>query len=102
MTKLITLTTLALALAFPAGASAATCGSLTASNGLRVSVVASNVGCMEARRVASTWSRTWARKVRSYSCRVTREATGTDPGFEPYTYARCQRGRRVIKMKLAS
>ena len=54
MTKLITLTTLSLALAFPAGASAAGCGSLTASNGLRLSIAASNVGCMQARQVART------------------------------------------------
>ena len=101
MTKLITLTTLSLALASQRGIG----------GGLRLAHREQRPTPEHRRQQRRMHagptgrphlSKTWVSKVRSYSCRVTREAMGTDPGFQPYTYARCQRGSRVIKMKLAS
>ena len=70
------------------------------------------VKCSTARLVARRFDRRIAkgkekatvhdRKGRAWRCRITQHATGTDPGYIPYTSVRCDRGKRRVKFKLAS
>ena len=39
---------------------------------------------------------------RRWRCRVTQHATGTDPGYVPYTSVRCTRRYAIVKFKMRS
>jgi hypothetical protein len=107
-------TTLALLLG-ASPAQAATCGTEQAKSGGRVfRIKASGTTCRVARFVAGEWFAEQSRsgsaprvidqQDRSWSCRIVRRATGTDPGYYPYTDVRCARGSRpaVVRLSLRS
>jgi len=68
---------------FAAEAQAATTCNVRELTGMGAKVVAVNVPCSKAVYVARAYTQTGWKEVNGFSCRVTREATGTDPGFEP-------------------
>jgi|tagenome__1003787_1003787.scaffolds.fasta_scaffold20075504_2 hypothetical protein len=89
------------------------CGTETAlSSGQIFRIVAGGVGCTTAKAVAGGWfnvqsqgksGRTvFDQRQKRWSCRVTERATGTDPGFIPFTSVRCTRGSAVVRFKLRS
>lgn len=97
----------ALALLAPATASATRCSSTTAkSSGLGVvKIVAARTTCKVARGVGRRYAaktRTKDHLGRTWRCRVTRRATGTDPGFAARTKVRCTRSRSVVRFELQS
>ncbi len=102
-------------LLLPTTAPAATrsCGKEKAISGGQVfAIKATRTTCKTAKQVAGGWFNLQAngesaRKVydakgRLWRCRVTEEATGTDPGYNPYSKVRCSRGKRVVRFKLRS
>lgn len=105
-----------LALLLAAGpAHAATCGTEQPKSGGQVfRIKASGTTCRVARFVAGEWfakqskdgsaSRVTDQQDRRWSCRIVRRATGTDPGYYPYTDVQCARGSRpaVVKFSLRS
>jgi hypothetical protein len=109
---------LATMLALMLGASsaqAATCGTEQAKSGGQVfRIKSSGTTCRVARFVAGKWfakqsqrgsaPRVTDQQDRSWSCRIVRRATGTDPGYYPYTDVRCGRGSRptVVRFSLRS
>jgi hypothetical protein len=74
--------------------------------------VTGRVRCATAKSVARAFDRQVARgkdkatvhdpNGHAWRCRITQHATGTDPGYIPYTSVRCTRGERRIRFKLAS
>jgi hypothetical protein len=89
------------------------CGTETAkSSGQIFRVVAGGVGCKTAKAVAGAWfdvtshgkpGRVIADERRKrWICRVTERATGTDPGFNPYTSVRCTRHGAVVRFQQRS
>jgi hypothetical protein len=74
--------------------------------------VTGKVKCSTARVVARRFDKQIARGKENgtvhdtahhaWRCRITEHATGTDPGYIPYTSVRCERGKRRVKFKLAS
>jgi hypothetical protein len=74
--------------------------------------VTGKVKCSTARVVARRFDKRIAkgkekatvhdRSGHAWRCRITQHATGTDPGYIPYTSVRCERGERVVRFKLAS
>ena len=106
---------LVVALVVPTAASAATrsCGVERAlSSGAIFRVKATNTSCKTARQVAGGWwnvtSHGHSGQVvydgdgRRWRCRVTERATGTDPGYIPYTSVRCTRRKAVVQFKQRS
>lgn len=103
--------------ALPATASAAkSCGVERAiSEGRVFKVKAVRAKCKTAKDVAGGWynvtSAGKSGKVvydnhrpvrRRWGCRITERATGTDPGYTPYTSVRCSRKKKVVTFKLRS
>lgn len=99
----------------PAMATAATrsCGTERAlSQGAVFAIKATGTTCKTAKQVAGGWynvqsqgesgRKVYDSKGRRWSCRITEEATGTDPGYNPYTRIRCARGKSVVRFKLRS
>jgi hypothetical protein len=89
------------------------CGTETArSSGQIFRVVGGGVGCRTAKAVAGAWfdatsndksGRVVADQLRkNWTCRVTERATGTDPGYNPYTSVRCTRHRAVVRFQQRS
>ena len=82
------------------------------SHGAVFKVRATETTCRKAKQIAGSWyfvvsngdsgKYIYDRKGRRWRCRVTREATGTDPGYNPYTHVRCTRGERIIRFKVRS
>src|SRR5688572_27026556 len=96
-----------------ASAAARACGAEWAmSDGRLFRIKATRTTCRTAKQVAGGWYNVQshggdARKIydakgRRWRCRVTEEATGTDPGYNPYTRVRCTRERKLIRFKLRS
>lgn len=106
----------ALALAQVEGSTAQaaqSCGTeKTLSHGQVFMVRASGVSCATAKSVAGGWFNVQAQrgpapsvfdsKQRRWTCRIVEAATGTDPGFIPYTSVRCARKTAVVRFKLRS
>lgn len=91
--------------ASPGTAEARSCGTTTTTGGLQAfAISASNTTCRVARQVAGAYNGATVRddSGRRWRCRVTREATGTDPGYYPFTHVRCSRANKVIAFKLRS
>jgi hypothetical protein len=97
------------------GARAASCGTERSQSGLEIfRIKPSGTTCRVARSVAGAWdskqsqgksaSRVTDVQDRHWSCKIVRAATGTDPGFYPYTDVRCARGGRpmVVRFSLRS
>jgi hypothetical protein len=117
MRKLLLLS-VAAALLVPAGSAHASTRCPTPSSWLRsdlgsvFAVRADGVRCKRAQNVASGWffvqshgdraQTIYDRKGRRWSCRITLQATGTDPGYNPYTHVRCTRHEAVVRFKLRS
>jgi hypothetical protein len=89
------------------------CGTETArSSGQIFRIVGGGVNCQTAKAVAGAWfdvtsngksGRVIADQRRKrWTCRVTARATGTDPGFNPYTSVRCTRHRAVVRFQQRS
>jgi hypothetical protein len=89
------------------------CGTEQAvSSGQIFRVVASGVGCTTAKAVAGGWfgatsHGTSGRAVldqrhKRWTCRVTQRATGSDPGYIPFTSVRCARHLAVVRFKQRS
>jgi hypothetical protein len=104
-----------LAYALPAEASAGmrSCGTERAlSDGAVFKIRAKKATCATAKQVGGGWyelqSQGESAKYihdaddRRWKCRVTEEATGTDPGYNPYTSVRCAHGGRLVTFKLRS
>jgi hypothetical protein len=108
MTRLIGLIVLMLAVALPSSAWAVSCGSERArSGGIVFKIRTTGAVCRTGKDVAGRWYRAQSSRVRDrndrvWRCRITREATGTDPGYNPYTSVRCERGAKVVRFKLRS
>ncbi len=115
--KFLALSTVAgFVLALPAPALAAKkCGTETRQSGGQVfKIEAVGVRCYIAKDVAGEWFVAQQRASnpnrvpvrdqhnRRYRCRITQHATGTDPGYNPYTSVRCTRRYVVIKFKMRS
>jgi hypothetical protein len=103
----------AVAAATPAHAATRSCGTETAlSRGAVFKIAATGVACVTAKSVAGGWYNVQSQgksgrvvfdfKRRRWSCRITEHATGTDPGFIPYTSIRCARRSSVVRFKLRS
>lgn len=97
------------AFAVPGSASAAACGRAgSAGNGLGITNVrVANTTCSVGRDVAHRYGQAFARHVtdkqgRSWTCKVTQKATGTDPGYIARTKVRCTRSRAVVRLELQS
>jgi hypothetical protein len=99
----------------PVASAATSCGTERALSGGRVfRVRATGANCTTAKAVAGGWfnvqnqsgedaARTvFDQRRRRWKCRVTEEATGTDPGFIPFTSVQCTRRGSVVKFKLRS
>jgi hypothetical protein len=78
---------------------------------VRVTAVA--VGCPTAKNVAKRFDNSSGGGAKSkvtvhdsrgrrWRCRITERATGTDPGYNPFTSVRCARSRSVVRFKYAS
>ena len=106
---------LVVGLAVPIAASAATrsCGvERPLSGGAIFRVKATNTRCKTAKQVAGGWwnvtSHGHSGRVvydgdgRRWRCRITERATGTDPGYIPYTSVRCPRRKAVVRFKQRS
>jgi hypothetical protein len=89
------------------------CGTETArSSGQIFRIVAGGVGCKTAKAVVGAWFDVTSRGKpgrliadqhgKHWVCRVTERATGTDPGFIPYTSVRCTRHRAVVRFQQRS
>jgi hypothetical protein len=97
-----------------APASAATgCGTeRRLSDGRVFRVKAHHANCRTAKDVAGGWfhvqstggsgRKVYDRQARLWRCRIVRKATGTDPGYNPYTVVRCTRGSKIVSFKLRS
>ena len=82
------------------------------SAGAVFAITGAGVPCKSAKDVAGRWYDAQAEgdsgkkildaKGRLWRCRITRRATGTDPGFNPYTSVRCARSSAVVRFKLRS
>ena len=78
------------------------------SKGQVFDVRATRTTCRTALQVAGGWFFTGQKhKIydaagRRWNCRVTEAATGTDPGYNPYTHVRCIRGDRRVRFKMRS
>jgi hypothetical protein len=109
------LAALAVASAVPSSAVAKTtaCGIEHAlSGGVVFMVRATNAACATAKEVAGRWYNVQSHagtaptvfdaKNHRWRCRVTEEATGTDPGYNPYTSVRCSRQDAIVRFKLRS
>ncbi len=108
-------TALLIVSAAPPAASASTrsCGTERAlSDGAIFRVKATGTTCKVAKEVAGGWwnvtSNGGSGRVvtdgsrRRWRCRVTERATGTDPGYIPYTSVRCARGRKIVRFQQRS
>jgi hypothetical protein len=106
---------LAVALVAPSSAAAktTTCGPERALSGGAVFMVrATNTACSTAKGVAGRWYHVQSSvgtaptvfdaKNHRWQCRITEAATGTDPGFNPYTSVRCSRRQSIVRFKLRS
>ena len=103
---------IALAMASPASASGVAqkrCGTERGVwKGQIFDVRAEHIGCKTALQVAGGWlftgqkSKVYDSAGRAWRCRITERATGTDPGFNPYTHVRCARARSVVRFKMRS
>jgi hypothetical protein len=118
--KLIGSLAVAVALMFApaAEATAKTCGSVrTAPQGLGVDITKTNVACKRAWNVAFGFDNAGWEQVspesndqaviydpqgREWTCRVTAWATGTDPGYQPFTKVRCKRPNRFVRFRFSS
>ena len=103
-------------LVLPAGSALAaprSCGVETAlSQGRIFTVKATRTKCETAKAVTGGWfnlqahgasaKRVYDGRGRRWACRVTEEATGTDPGYNPYTHVRCSRKRSGVRFLLRS
>jgi hypothetical protein len=89
------------------------CGTEKAiSSGQIFRVVAGGVGCTTAKAVAGAWFEAMSngksgravidQRHERWTCRVTQRATGTDPGYIPFTSVRCTRHRAVVRFKQRS
>jgi hypothetical protein len=96
-----------------AQAATQSCGTeKTLSDGRVFMVRATSVSCATAKSVAGGWFNVQSQgslprvvfdsKQRRWACRVVEAATGTDPGFIPYTSVRCSRKTAVVRFKLRS
>jgi streptogramin lyase len=96
-----------------AAAKTAACGAEQAqSQGAVFMIRATAVSCTTAKRVAGGYYHVQSggrsgRTIvdpqgRRWTCRVTKRATGTDPGYEPYTSVRCSRVHSELRFKLRS
>lgn len=76
----------------------------TGAGGLAVvDVRAAGTTCRVARRVAIASNGHRARVAgHTWSCRITRRSTGSDPGYYPYTDVTCRRGDRAVKFHWSS
>lgn len=97
--------------ATPAAAASCTKPYLITGSGLGiVEIRASGTGCTVARQVAKRATSRTDGRVRervtvsgtTWRCRVTQQATGTDPGSVARTKIRCTAGKRVVRLQLAS
>lgn len=95
----------------PAQAAGCTKPVMTSASGLGiVEIRKSGVSCTVARRVAKRAVSSQSTFVRSsfttggsrWRCRITQNATGTDPGLIARTKVRCTSGKRVVRFQLAS
>jgi hypothetical protein len=89
------------------------CGTETArSSGQIFRVVGGGVDCRTAKAVAGAWFDVTShgksgrvitdQRRRHWTCRVTERATGTDPGYIPFTSVRCTRHRAVVRFQQRS
>lgn len=105
---------LLVAVVLPSSASAArSCDPGPQVHALRlVSVTKKGTTCRTARQVAGGWinvtssgesgREVFDAKGRRWGCRVTKPATGTDPGYNPYTHVKCTRRAAVVRFKVGS
>jgi hypothetical protein len=111
MKRLVTLLAF-LVSAAPAHAATTSCKGFQGSSLGIIKIRATNVGCKTARSVARGWEfksshgastkTIYDRHAHKWRCRITEEATGTDPGYNPYTRVRCTRANSVVRFALAS
>jgi hypothetical protein len=89
------------------------CGTeMARSSGQIFRIVGGGVGCRTAKALAGAWFDATSRgkpgrlvadqRGKRWACRVTQRATGTDPGFIPYTSVRCTRHRAVVRFQQRS
>lgn len=94
-------------------ANAASCAKpyLMTGSGLGIAEIrASGTGCSVARQVATRATSRSDGQIRTrftvsgrtWACRVTQRATGTDPGSVARTKIRCVAGKRVVRLELGS
>lgn len=114
MKRLLTALLAILALAaVPSPAEAAKrCGEGSDEFGQVFAIRSQHASCRVARQVAFGWynlqshgedaSRVFDSNGREWSCRITKQATGTDPGYNPYTHVRCGRRTKRVRFKLRS
>jgi hypothetical protein len=106
-------TALGLIVAVAAHAKTRSCGTEQArSRGAVFMIRATAVSCATAKHVAGSYYHEQSRgrsgrtildpRGRRWTCKVTKRATGTDPGFEPYTSVRCSRLHGTVRFKLRS
>lgn len=84
----------------------------TRSGGIVFRVQAVKTACPTARSVAGRWYSVQSHvssapvvfdaQNRRWRCRITERATGTDPGYNPYTSVQCLRRDNVVRFKLRS
>lgn len=109
------LATIAVAIATPSTAIAKTktCGTeRVLSGGVVFMVRATHTSCVTAKSVAGRWYNVQSHvgtapvvfdaKNHRWRCRITERATGTDPGYNPYTSVRCTRRDSIVRFKLRS
>src|SRR4051812_23624492 len=104
---------LAAVLGLASTAEAKSCGGQLAgpTSGLGiVQVTAVGVGCATAKNVAQGFDNISGggaktrvtihdSRGRRWRCRITERATGTDPGYNPFTSVRCARSSSVVRFK---
>ena len=89
------------------------CGTEKAiSSGQIFRVVAGGVGCTTAKAVAGGWFDATSNgksgravldeRHQRWNCRITQRATGSDPGYIPFTSVRCTRHGAVVRFKQRS
>jgi hypothetical protein len=114
--KRYALAALAVAMAVPSTAAAKPkpCGvEHRLSGGVVFMIRATNTSCTTATDVAGRWYNVQSHgtgkaptvfdvKDRRWQCRITEKATGTDPGYNPYTSVRCSRRTSIVRFKLRS
>jgi hypothetical protein len=97
----------------PVSAATRACGTERAlSHGAVFKVTATGTTCKTAKQVAGGWYNVQSEggsaryvfdeRERRWRCRITERATGTDPGYNPYTSVRCVRGPAAVRFKLRS